>query len=251
MESDQIHTLDPKRLLFGDAPATFLLEIAVRAFVTYLILLIAARLMGKRVAGQMSVLELTVIVTLGAAIGVPLEAPDRGLLPAVLVLAIATGYQRLVGYLTFKKRRAVTVLEGEPYALVRDGVLQLDVMKRASISRERIFAMLRSQQLLQLGQVKRAYLEAGGQLSVYLDEQPAPGLCLLPEEDREAYERQFGDTERFACRSCGTVIAERTGPERPCPACHQQGWEQSVGVTAIRELRPDRSHRQAPRGTAS
>src|SRR4051812_29803239 len=193
MQPDQIHPLDPKRLMFGDAPATFLLEIAVRAIVTYLILLIAARLMGKRVAGQMSVLELTVIVTLGAAIGVPLEAPERGLLPAVLVLAIATGDQRLVGHLTFKKRGAVTLLEGEPYALVRDGVLQLDVMKRASISRERIFAMLRNEQLLQLGQVKRAYLEAGGQLSVYLDEQPAPGLCLLPEEDREAYERQFGD----------------------------------------------------------
>jgi hypothetical protein len=123
----------------------------VRAVITYLILLVAARAMGKRVAGQMSVLELTIIVTLGAAIGVPLETPERGLLAAIVVLAIAVGYQRLVGLATFQSRRAVGVLEGRPETLVRDGAIELDTMKRAGISRERLFALLRNHQVLQLG----------------------------------------------------------------------------------------------------
>jgi uncharacterized membrane protein YcaP (DUF421 family) len=111
MQPEQIQPFELKRLLIGQTPALFLLEIAVRAVVTYLILLVATRAMGKRVAGQMSVLELTIIVTLGAAIGVPLETPERGMLAAVVVLAIAVGYQWLVGLTTFKSRRAVGGLD--------------------------------------------------------------------------------------------------------------------------------------------
>jgi uncharacterized membrane protein YcaP (DUF421 family) len=205
--------------------------------VTYVILLVAARLMGKRVTGQMSVLELTVIVTLGAAIGVPLEAPERGLLPAIIVLGIAVGYQRLVGFLTFRNKQAVAVLEGTPALPVRDGAMQLTTLQRAAISRERIFALLRAQQVLHLGQVKRAYLEAGGQLSVYRDEQPRPGLCLLPGDDHEDYIEQHAEPGRFACRSCGHMVDADHQPEEPCERCHELRWEAAVNLISLRDLR--------------
>jgi uncharacterized membrane protein YcaP (DUF421 family) len=237
MQPSEVHPFDLKRLLIGEVPGAFLFEVVARAVVTYLILLVAARLMGKRVAGQMSVLELTVVVTLGAAIGVPLEAPERGLLPAVLVLAVAVGYQRLVGHLTFGHRRAVAVFEGAPSVLARDGTLVLEAMRQASISRERVFAMLRSQQLLHLGQVKRAYLEAGGQLSVYVADQPRPGLCLLPTDDGERYEQQFAEPGKFACRSCGNVLDEASRPTYTCPYCHERRWTPAVVTVALGDLR--------------
>jgi uncharacterized membrane protein YcaP (DUF421 family) len=237
MQPPQIQPFDPKRLLIGEAPATFLLEIVVRAVVTYLLLLLAARLMGKRVAGQMSVLELTVIVTLGAAIGVPLEVPERGILPAVIVLAVAVGYLRLVGNLTFNSRRAVAVLEGAPAVLVRDGTLELDTMKQASVSRERVFALLRGQGLWQLGQVKRAYLEASGQLSVYRNDEPRPGLCLLPGDDHQRYQDQFAAPDKCACRSCGNVLDREEPPDDACPFCGERRWEAAVTVASAHELR--------------
>jgi uncharacterized membrane protein YcaP (DUF421 family) len=201
------------------------------------ILLAAVRLMGKRVAGQMSVLELTVIVTLGAAIGVPLEVPERGILPAMIVLAIAILYQRGIGLLAFKSRRALAIVEGTPAVLVRDGALELDTMRRASISRERVFAMLRQQQFLHLGEVKRGYLEASGQLSVFRDDQPRPGLCLLPGQDQQQYEDQFAEAGRFACRSCGNVLDEPSEPAHACPHCDQHDWKPAVLAVSIRELR--------------
>lgn len=80
--------------MIGQTLASFPLEVAVRAVATYVLLLVATRLMGKRVAGQMSMMEMTVLITLGAATGVPLQAPDRGLLAAVVILTIAIVYQR-------------------------------------------------------------------------------------------------------------------------------------------------------------
>ncbi|MBV8483880.1 MAG: hypothetical protein JO077_13570 [Verrucomicrobia bacterium] len=40
--------------------------------------------MGRRVASQMTISELAVVVTLGAAIGVPLQAPEQGVLARYL-----------------------------------------------------------------------------------------------------------------------------------------------------------------------
>lgn len=62
-----------ERLLIGDGPWAFLVEVIPRAVVMYLLLLVAMRLMGKRVAAQLSITELAVILMLGAAIGVPIR----------------------------------------------------------------------------------------------------------------------------------------------------------------------------------
>src|SRR4051812_47264131 len=93
---------DLSRLLIGENPGWFLLEVVLRICIIYLILLIAMRLLGKRVAAQMSVSELAVIVTLGAAVGVPMQVPDRGMLPAVLILAVAICFQRGLSYWGFR-----------------------------------------------------------------------------------------------------------------------------------------------------
>ena len=49
-----------QRLLVGDAPCAFLVELAPRAVLVYVLLLIAMRLMGKRVAAQLSITEFAV-----------------------------------------------------------------------------------------------------------------------------------------------------------------------------------------------
>ena len=73
----------------GETPWWFLAEVAVRAIIVYLILLITLRVMGRRVASQMTISELAIVVTLGAAVGVPMQDPKRGMLGAVAILAIA------------------------------------------------------------------------------------------------------------------------------------------------------------------
>jgi uncharacterized membrane protein YcaP (DUF421 family) len=61
-----------QRILIGENPWSFLLEVALRSGIIYVVLFITMRLMGKRMAAQLSVSELAVMITLGAAVGVPL-----------------------------------------------------------------------------------------------------------------------------------------------------------------------------------
>src|SRR4051794_35116080 len=108
-------------------------------------LLVAMRLMGKRIGAQLTQSELAVVVSLGAAIGVPMQVPDRGMLPAILILAIAVGIQRGLNQLAARRRRVELITQGDVITLVEDGRMLLDNMRTTAMSRERLFSVLRSQ----------------------------------------------------------------------------------------------------------
>jgi uncharacterized membrane protein YcaP (DUF421 family) len=241
MSPEEIRLTDVHRLLFGQAPVAFLLEVVLRSVFTYVVLLVTARLMGKRVAGQMSVMELTVMVTLGAAIGVPLQAPDRGILPAVLILLVAVAYQRGLNLWSFNSRRVELTIQGDSSTIVRDGCLDLGAMRRNVVSRERLFALLRQHGLVHLGQVRRAYLEADGHFSVYPTSDPSPGLCLVPQIDLDAFQKQFGVRDQHACRSCGNVVTRPDSPPDACGRCGSHRWSSAVRLTAFDRFASDAS----------
>lgn len=238
MQFQDVHLTDWHRLLVGTTPTTFLLEIVFRSIFTYIILLGAARLMGKRVAGQMSVMELTIMVTLGAAIGVPLEAPERGMIPAAVVLLVAVLYERGLGFWSFKSRTAELAFNGDVTTLVRDGIMDLDQMRRTMIPRERLFGVLREQGTVHLGQISRAYMEANGRFSIYTVEDPRPGLCIIPQEDIDAFEKQFKVDDQYACGNCGQVAEGKTAQPAECPRCAARLWSPAVQVSSFTGFKP-------------
>src|ERR1700709_1612352 len=96
MEPFQIHLSDWSRILFGDVPPEFFIEVLIRVTFIYLLIIFSIRLMGKRMASQLSRNELVAISSLAASIGIPIQKPDRGLLPALIVALIVVAAQRIV-----------------------------------------------------------------------------------------------------------------------------------------------------------
>jgi uncharacterized membrane protein YcaP (DUF421 family) len=223
-QGQQIHPFDWRRLLIGQAPAGFILEIAVRALVIYVVLLVAMRLMGKRTASQLTLTELAVVVTLGAAVGVPMQTPERGLLAGFVVLGVALIFQRAVNALGFRSGRITRMVEGDVSILIKDGVLDLRAMKVSGMAREQIFSALRTSGMQQLGQVRRLYLEASGQFSVLPTRSPRPGLSIVPTQDAEIRDLQERAHGQWACQACGYVARNGDDPGFPCEHCGQTRW---------------------------
>ena len=238
-QGQDIQIFDPHRWLIGQAPTSFLWEVLARAVLVYLLLWICMRLMGKRLAGQMSGMELTIVVTLGAAIGVPLQAPDRGMLPALLILGVAVLYQRGLNLWAFKSRKGEVILQGDVSTMAKDGCLDLHNMRRAVLSQERLFATLRQERIIHLGEVKRLYLEADGHFSIYKQDDPPPGLCLLPAHDTSSYEKEFGVPGVWACGNCGNLVHQDRKPDRDCPRCEKRTFSPAVQATQIRDLKTE------------
>src|SRR4051812_36199354 len=86
MKKEEIKLDDLKRILIGNAPTEFLLETFIRTLFIFLFFLVIMRLLGKRMTGQLTILEFSVVITLGAIIAPVMQLPDRGLLQGAFLL---------------------------------------------------------------------------------------------------------------------------------------------------------------------
>ena len=231
MKPEEIKLNDWVRIFFGNVPPEFYLELVIRAFFIYLLLMICMRLMGKSMQAQISNVSLAALVAMASAIGVPMLTPDRGLLPAYIVGLVVVGITKLIESLGVKKQRFEAFAQGEIDVLVEEAVMNYAVMKKVRISRERLFAQLRSQNIDHLGMVKRLYMEANGSFSLIENEEKKPGLMVLPDWDKDFVSRKLETTSTTICKNCGAAKPENLTPlngKETCLNCGNDDWTKAV-----------------------
>jgi uncharacterized membrane protein YcaP (DUF421 family) len=227
MEPWQIKADDWKRIVIGDVPTDFMLEVFFRTIIIYFILLVIVRWLGKRMSGQLTQTEMAVMLTLGAIVSAPMQLPERGILQGILVLLCILAYQRIVNYYGVINPRWESFVNGEPTLLVKNGLIELETMRKSRISKEQLFARLREEQLTSLGEVKRVYLETNGGFSIFKFEQPRIGLSVYPQEDAELVNSQQHDGQHKACSECG-FVKSADDTDTQCPNCKLNGWTGAV-----------------------
>ncbi|MES2703628.1 MAG: YetF domain-containing protein [Bacteroidota bacterium] len=201
MGADEIRIDDWQRILTGNVPGSFYVEVVIRLLFLYLLLLAGMRLMGKRMSAMLTRNELAAMVVMAAAIGVPVSAPDRGLLPSVIIAAIVVATERAISGIAFRNKKFEKASQGDISVLISDAVMDVQVMEEARIGRDRIMAQLRSQSIKSTGEVKRLYLEAGGTFSLIKEERPGPGLSVIPDWDT-AYQGRQKAAGVMVCGNC-------------------------------------------------
>jgi uncharacterized membrane protein YcaP (DUF421 family) len=230
MEKQDIHFTDLNRWLFGQTPPVFMIETLIRTLLVYVLLLMVVRLMGKRMAGQITLTELAVMITLGAIVSPVMQLPDRGLLFAVVVLGCTLFFQRQFNLWTFTSEKIEKITEGEMSLLVEDGALKMEELQRTRITRQQIFAVLREKKIQNLGQVERMYLEACGVFSIYERKEPNPGLPVTPPYDTRILSLQHAsDGGSQVCRVCGHV-QKTCFKQIPCELCHACEWSNAYVI---------------------
>lgn len=230
MKPEDIRLSDWRRIFIGPVPPEFYIELIIRGAVVYLLLVITMRLMGRRVVPGTSRLQLSAIVSLGSAIGVPLLSPSNGMLAAFIITFIIIVFTRLFSWLAVRNRGFEKAVLGSKESLVDDGILNIKNMKDARITRERLFAQLRFEHMTQLGMVKRMYIEASGTFTVIENEKPQPGLLLLPDWDKEFVAEMTEQTDKVICVECGDVKPEAipANEKGKCPHCGASHWTKAV-----------------------
>jgi len=225
--NEKIKPFDLQRMLFGDTPPWFLAEVFVRGLVLYLFMLFIMRLLGKRMAGELTITEMVLMVTLGSSVAVAIQVPEGGVLLGFVVLSCAFLFERGFSLLTIKSKKLEELSQGKAAMLIKDGVLQLEKMKDNRITPQQIFAMLRAKNIYNLGKVERLYLEAGGGFSIYKVAGDAPaGLPIYPPNDTDSADMQKNAGGVQACAVCGYTITHETKPV--CPACEHADWIPAV-----------------------
>lgn len=226
----KIQPWDWERMLFGTATPVFLVEILLRTIIVFVCVVVAMRLLGKRMNGQLTIAEMAIMLTMGAIAGAGMQISDRGLLQALVVLLFALVFHRTLTWLEYRSPKFETVSQGTTDLLVRDGVLQLKALKAAGLSRDRVFAHLRGEKIFNLGRTRRLYLEACGVFSVVEFSEDRPGLSLIPSIDRADEERKQADGALQVCRHCG-LVRPNASVAVACTNCGSNNWDKAITIS--------------------
>lgn len=202
------------RLLIGDAPPLFLLEITLRVLAIFLWTTALLRWIGGRSISQLSLVEFLLVIALGSAVGDGMLYPDVPLLHAFLVVFLVVAMDKLIDYGIHKWHGFKTVVDGTPIQLVGEGRILTAALKSARIAPSEAHEMLRLKGIRNLGQVETAWMETSGAVSVFCAGAPGPGLPLVPPPVlRDAGPVPAGASA--CCADCG-FLSETSGP---CPHC--------------------------------
>ena len=227
---EAITALDLKRMLIGDDPPLFLLEILVRTIIIYAYTLVLLRWLGSRTVGQLSTVEFLLVIALGSAVGDSMFYPDVPLLHAMLVVTAVVVFNKLLDLTIAKSGRAEIIVDGEPREAVRDGVIVRDLIESISMSRYELFQELREHGIEHLGEVRCAYIEKDGEVTVFRQKgPPRPGLPIVPPFQIEPLKlvsphAPEAQNATLVCVTCGNT---HDGSDR-CSNCDHSEWTLAV-----------------------
>lgn len=226
---DDIVPFDWPRLLMGDLPPLFLLEILFRTLVILLWTGALLRWIGGRSISQLSIVEFLLVIALGSAVGDAMFYPEVPLVHALLVILIVVLVDKAIDIAIRRWSRAKTVIDGHPVEVLRDGRILCDGMLARQIGTTELLEMLRLERVENLGQLRHAYLEASGVVSIFPADPPRPGLAIVPPPE-------IGDPPPPApggpacCLNCGYVA---TAPADLCPECGTARWTRAVACEPL------------------
>jgi uncharacterized membrane protein YcaP (DUF421 family) len=219
---------DLHRILIGDVPAVFFIEVIIRTVLIYLLLIVAIRLMGKRMALQLNVTEMTAMVALAAAIGVPIQAPDRGILPAAVIALVVVVSERVITRIIMNNKKEETRFQGDMNVLVEESTLNFPCIKDVGMSRSLVLQQLRARGIDHLGKVKRLYMETSGAFSIVEQKDIKPGLSVIPEHDEDYWTDANRRKDVCVCSNCGLRRDTPVKDDQDCENCGENHWEEAV-----------------------
>lgn len=221
------------RLLFNSLPAAFLLEVLFRSIIMFTVVLLTLKFAGKRGVKQLSVFEIVIIISLGSAAGDPMFYEDVGLIPAILVFIIILLLYRSVTWLLGKSKRFENFIEGKTETIIEDGQFSLKSFEKEDLAQDEFFSELRARSIEHLGQVRNAYIETNGTVSVYFyeDEEVKYGLPIRPQQF-DLKSRVIPKKGTYACTFCANV-QELEPIAAKCTNCGREEWVEAIKTRRI------------------
>lgn len=227
---DAIIPFDWLRLFLGEDPPLFYLEIVFRILVIWIWTMLLLRWIGGRSISQLSVVEFLLVIALGSAVGDAMFYPEVPLAHAMLVIAVLVVLDKGIDYAIRRYRLAKRIIDGQPQALLRDGVILCDGLSARQLGSLELMEMLRLKGVENLASLRVVYLEPSGMLSLFPAQNPQSGLSIMP--PREDLPDDVPSRGEIACcENCGLV----SNPHMKCPNCGVDNWVRATPAPTWRQ----------------
>jgi len=141
------------------------MDIVIRAAVAYVFIIFVLRVIGRRELSSLGPSDLVLVVVLGDLVQNGVTQSDQsvsGMFIAISAFALLTVGMSV---LTFKSRRAQTLVEGQPLILVQDGMPVEKNLRAERIRVDDVADEARGQGIEKIDDIKWCLLETSGAMS--------------------------------------------------------------------------------------
>ena len=150
-------------------------EIILRTAIVYVVVLVLLRIAGKRELGQMSAVDLVVILVIANAVQNAMTGGDNSLLGGVLAASTLVAMNLVFGRVAYRVPLLSHLFTSEPTLLIDDGKLVRAHLEHENISRDDLEMAARERGIDDLDKVEAAILERDGSISIITKESgPTP-----------------------------------------------------------------------------
>ena len=150
--------------LFGlSMPA---LELVIRGSAIYWFLFLIFRFVMRREIGSIGITDVLFVVIIADAAQNAMAGEYKSITDGFILIATIAAWNVLLDWLNFKFPTLRRVIETRPLLLIRNGSLVVPNLDKELLTQEEVLAKLRGQGIENLEEVKAAYLESDGTVSV-------------------------------------------------------------------------------------
>jgi uncharacterized membrane protein YcaP (DUF421 family) len=140
-------------------------DIVIRATVAYAFIIFLLRIIGRRELSTLAPSDLVLLVVMGDLVQNGVTQSDQSVTGVFLALSTFALLTVAVSVLTYKSRRAQTVVEGAPLILVQDGKPVEENLRSERLNIDDVAEEARGQGIERLDEVKWCVLETSGTMS--------------------------------------------------------------------------------------
>ena len=130
------------------------------------------RFILRRDAGSLGISDFLFVVILGDAAQNGMNGSATSATDGMVLIATLVFWSYMFDFMSFRYPLIQRFTAASPLCLVRDGKFQRRNMRREFITDEELNAKIRQEGVEDVATVKRIYLEADGEMSVILNDEP-------------------------------------------------------------------------------
>lgn len=139
--------------------------VVIRAFIIYIFVIAAIRMMGKRQVGELKPHELVITFLISSTATIPLQDNNMPLANCILPILLFVSLEIIVAAVSLKSFKIRNIIQGRPIVIIRNGRLDEKKLKQLRFSVDDIIDALRQQGFWDISEVQNAVIETNGSIS--------------------------------------------------------------------------------------
>jgi uncharacterized membrane protein YcaP (DUF421 family) len=142
--------------------------LTIKIVVGFTVLFFIVILTGKTSINQLTPYHLVFVLVLGDLLGGTLYDEKVGIYHFLYAVGLWTLFMLGIEFITQKKKSTRFLLEGNPSILIRDGIMDREMLSKNKLDVNEVASLLRQSNVFSVREVKYGILEPNGNISILL-----------------------------------------------------------------------------------